>query len=156
MILMIFLINSNNEWTINESEVSSFLLVGTELNISSCCVSTWVSAIPLTHSLGLFFLSLVHTVCNNYYYYYHWINTLLHMTPTGIKTARRIMAVVERPLSSSVDDPPAVVTLDELTLMPPKLVPVATAFWMAVWVVAAALDPWALMEVTATLRLTDP
>ena len=77
------------------------------------------------------------------------------MTPTGIKTASKMIAVVERPLSSSLL-PPSVVTDDEATVIPLKEVPSATAALMAFSVLIAAFEPAALVEVTAVLRMTEP
>lgn len=77
------------------------------------------------------------------------------MTPTGISTASRMIAVVERPLLSSLL-PPWVVTEEDETVMAPKAWPVLTTFWMFCWAVIAALEPAALGEETAMLTLTEP
>ena len=78
------------------------------------------------------------------------------MTPTGIKTASKMIAVVERPPLSSLLLPPSVVTSDEATVIPLKEVPSATAALMAFSVLIAAFEPAALVEVTAVLRMTEP
>ena len=66
-----------------------------------------------------------------------------------------MIAVVERPLLSSLL-PPWVVTEEDETVMAPKAWPVLTTFWMFCWAVIAALEPAALGEETAMLTLTEP
>jgi len=140
---------------INGSKIGSLLLVGAQLDVPACGVSSGrVGTVPFVHSLGLLVPSLRHTADNHDDCDDDYINKLVLKTPTGIRTASKMMVVVDRPLLlSSVLLPPWVVTDEVCTVMFPNDCPEFTAFLIAFSVSIAAFDPAAAVELTA--RLTE-
>ena len=73
-----------------------------------------------------------------------------------MRTAIRMIAVVERPLLPSSVLPPSVVTVEEETVRLPKLAPWLTVFLMLFSIVVASFDPEAAVEVIAISTITEP
>ena len=73
-----------------------------------------------------------------------------------MRTANKMIVVLESPLESSTSlDPPSVVKVREVTLMP-LILPELTRFSMLFWAVTAPFEPAASFEVIAISTTTEP
>ena len=130
-------------------------MVGAEFDVPSCGVGSHRTVVPLVHSLGLLALALVHAVNNHDNRHDHYIDKKVHRTPTGIRTANRIIAVFDRPPEPFSLEPPSGVMVAALTLMSPT-VPELMRFLRLFSSSTAALEPGWLREVTAMLTMMEP